>query len=433
MNARARYAMVGCSLLAVLTGCSDGTLTPDRAPSLRAGTWSVSGTPLFGTASTPNNRPIAAWEPGVLDHYGTSSVVDEEATEVLQEAIASSSWSRPPYVNFGADSYTIYYAQDGDPEYPMADSSGDEVSCPLDADEGWRGVRIPEGARIYGGSGVEATYVSEDTHFTIVDVERNRMYAFYSGSGDSIGVSDGKFISSYRGCDLVSADGLDGPGDAAIAAASTAEQRYGCGAAGSCGLPAGSGVACSGGGFGSGDSNGFIGGHGVIMPQDFDDAGWTGVAVGTLHHALRCGFPSGYQYGSMWPMQGNRAGTSGMPIRDGQIVRLDPEFDVESVTGGSSPTAAQRAARRVMKTLQVYGCVISDFANYGMALHALTNFPGAGPARPSASPWSAEAGASAEAQAFNAGESETRWDVASSIDMTRLQMVLPHGATFPER
>ncbi len=388
------------------------------------------GAPLFGTAHAPSNRPISDWRPDILRHYRASSEVDVRATRDLQAAV-SDRWGSP-YVVFGPNSYAIYYSQDGDGEYVVTDSSGATKNCPLDTGKGYAGVRIPAGARIFaqGASrsitdGVVRT--DDDFHFTVVDIARNRVYGFYTNRGSAFGVADHRLRTAWRGCDLLYGN------DAAILAASAATRRYGCGGgagypAAGCGLAGlGAGVS-AGGAFGNGDSNGFLGPYGVIMPQDFDDTGWTGPSVGTLHHALRCSSPSAYQHGYVWPMQDPASGTRGRHLRNGQIIRLDPQFEV-------ARSGAPAYEQRLMRTLQVYGCVLSDYAIYGMALFALSAWPGTGPHRDGASPWSAAGGANAEAQAIYAGSNprDLKFGVLSHMPMRALQVVLPHGAAHPPR
>jgi hypothetical protein len=165
------------------------------------------------------------------------------------------------------------------------------------------------------------------------------------------------------------------------------------------------------------------------VPQDFDDTGWAGEAVGTLHHALRCSMPTAYQFGYSWPMADTINGDPSRFIRDGQLLRLDPTFDVAA-------TDAPAYEQRLMRTLQVYGCVQSDFADWGMALFALSSWPGAGTAGAGIDPWTAEgmtgmnAAAIDEALAFRDGSSSSgvKFDVAPNMPMSELEAVLPHGA-----
>jgi hypothetical protein len=161
------------------------------------------------------------------------------------------------------------------------------------------------------------------------------------------------------------------------------------------------------------------------MPQDFSDTGWTGAAVGTLHHALRCSVPDAYQYGYMWPMQNPMAGTPGRSLRNGQIIRLDPTYNVETST-------ASAAEKRVMRTLQRYGCVVSDYGDYGMALFALSGWSGVGPNR-SGNPWTAAAGAPAEAQSFYTNLNSQGVRMNLRIPTERMQVIRPHGAAYPAR
>lgn len=389
------------------------------------------GAPLYGTLHSPNNRPISEWEADIRAHYGlssTASIVDPEATADWRAAFTDGTGNfGTPYVVFRANSYALYWAQDGDPEYPIADSGGATRTCPLDVGTGWTGIRVPAGAKVWANGMVAIDPMAglvDDFHLTIVDPARNRVYAFYGGSGSSLGLSGGKLRTPYRGCDLLHGD------DAAILAQQAAAKRYGCaGGAGyppaGCGLEGiGAGVS-AGNGFGNGDSNGFLGPHGVIVPEDFDDTGWSGAAVGTLHHALRCSNPGAYQHGYMWPMQNPAAGTAGRALRDGQIIRLDPAFDVEA-------SSASAADKRLLRTLQRYGCVLSDYANYGMALFAQSAWAGTGPRR-GADPWTAAGGANAEAQAFASGMNANGIRFGLPVPTAMLEVVRPHGAAYPAR
>jgi hypothetical protein len=424
-------ALIVLTLAVPAAGAGEGHRAAD-APRPATGRRSprVAGAPLFGTRHTPNNRPISDWAPGIRAHYGVKSIVDARATADLQAGIGLR-WGAP-YVVFKQDSYAIYYAREGDPEYRVTDQDGNPKYCPLDRGAGYAGVRVPADARVWvdGAARRVADGVltaDDDFHFTVVDAARNRVYGFYMGSGTRFGVKGGRLRTPWRSCDLLHGD------DAAIEAASAAPRRYRCGGGrgypvAGCGL-AGIGAGVSAGGpFGNGDSNGFMGPHGVIVPQDFDDEGWTGEAVGTLHHALRCSTPAAYQHGYVWPMQDPGAGARGRHLRDGQIIRLDPSFDV-------SATGAPPYEQRLMRTLQVYGCVLSDYATYGMALFALSAWPGTGVRRDGQDPWTAAGGANAEAQAFHAGADRrgVRFRVLPHMSMRALQVVLPHGAAHPPR
>ena len=392
--------------------------------------------PLFGTFHTPNNRPISDWEADILTFYGGSSIVDPNATADLQDCIANSGTWGAAYAVFGEDSYALYFAQPGDPEYPIAGASGvARPVCPLDSAEAWAGnVRIPTGAKRWDSNtdtpiDVDpATLATTDIHFTVIDLERNRIYAFYTGSGGPLGVQGGSWVSGWAGCDQLYGD------DGAILAASSYDIRYGCPGGGGyppagCGLEGlGAGVA-AGQGSGSGDSNGYLGPHGVIVPQDFDDTGWSGEAVGTLHHALRCSMPTAYQWGYSWPMADTVNGDPSRFVRDGQIMRLSPSFDVAA-------TGAPAYEQRLMRTMQVYGCVQSDFADWGMALFALSAWPGAGLLHDANDPWSAAGMAGMppaaidEAVAFHAGASSggAKSDLLPSMPMSELEFILPNGA-----
>lgn len=411
----------------------------------------LGGTPLFGTTHTPHNLPISYWEPSILAHWGRTSIVDDLATADVQECIRNGCPNfTAPYVTFGDVAYPIYFARPGDPEHVAVDEGGSVRTCPLDGGKGWKGVRIPDGARFWDQAIVGPRSVrdlvpaTDDVHFTIIDRERNRIYAFYTYAGQGFGLNaSSQLQSSTRACDLLSADGVDGPGDDAIVSALAPERRYGCqGGAGypsaGCGMSGiGAGIS-AGAPFGMTDSNGYLGPNGILFPQDFDDTGWTGDAIGTMHHALRCYISTAYQAGYMWPMQWPGDGTSGRSLRNGQIIRLDPSFPVDSTW----PSYEQR----LLRTLQVYGCVLSDYGSWGWGFHALSDWPGTGvsPA-PDDGPWTeanmAASGmaptAIAEAAAFHARTDSrgTRYDVMPHIAQVQphLQVILPHGASYPAR
>jgi len=328
-----------------------------------------------------------------------TDVVDPGATADLQYGFSNISSFGTPFFSIAADSFDTYYALPGDPTYTLVNSSGTAVPCPLDAGGDTR-IRVPLGAHVYTPN--------DDQHIAIVDVERNRIYAFYAESGRAFGVSGDTFIAPYRGCDVLHGD------DAAIASQISASTRYACSGA-KCGL-AGMGAGVPTGG--NGDSNGMLSPHGIILPEDFDDTGWSGEAVGTLHHALYCVVPAAIQYGYVWPTGDPMAGVAGRTLKNGQLIRLDPTLDVEA-------SGAASWAKRIMRTMQRYGCIVSDIGAYGLKFSAQGNWSGLGPGR-GATPWSAAGGAPAEAQAATGNGSTGLVHVP--IPVQRLQAILPHGA-----
>jgi hypothetical protein len=357
-----------------------------------------SGTPVVGTAHSPSNLPISFWAPDIQSHFGVMDIVDPGATADLQYGFGNISTFGTPFFSIATDSFDVYYALPGDPTYTIVTSSGTPAPCPLDEGGDTR-VRVPLGAHVFT--------TADDQHLSIVDVERNRIYAFYAEAGRAFGVSGDTFIAPYRGCDVLRGD------DAAIAAQISAANRYGC-SGGKCGLAGlGAGVPTGG----NGDSNGNLTPHGIIMPEDFDDTGWTGEAVGTLHHALYCAVPNAIQDGYVWPTQDPMVGVAGRTLKNGQIIRLDPAYDVEGASAASW-------AKRVMRTMQRYGCIVSDIGAWGLKFSAQGNWAGLGPSR-GPNPWSTAGGAPPEASDAT-GDGQTGL-VHIPIPVSRLQAILPHG------
>jgi hypothetical protein len=174
------------------------------------------------------------------------------------------------------------------------------------------------------------------------------IFAFYSSSGDRLGVSSGKWESDYRGCDYLANPG----GDAVVAAA--VASRFSC-----TGFPcvsiAGVGAGVGIGGTAASDRNAYMSPYGDVMPQDFDDTGWTGDAIGTLHHALYTIIPSGYIANAVWPTP-NEGGTN-RTLKNGQIIQLDPyacsatQFDLSCFAVND---------QRIAKTLMGQSSLISE-------------------------------------------------------------------------
>lgn len=427
------------AIVTVSASGSSQTPTPDRP----------AGAPSFGTAHSPNNLPISYWTADILAQYGGSSIVDSAATADLQACAFSGPHSQ---VVTKQVAWWIYYVQPSDTDYPVADVNGTaRGTCPIDVGTSWdhgaySTLRVPSTAMRWSTPDATAvplnpgTAGDTDVHVTFVDVERNRIYSAYSYGGDSIGVFDfngtQRWIASTTTCDTLHGS------DSALQSLLSGLARYGC--AGQSGYPdaacglAGIGAGISAGApFSNGDSNGFSGASGVIVPEDFDDTGWTGEAVGTFHHALRHQMPSACQYGYVWPQQDPAGGTTGKALRDGQIIQLDPAYDIVSDTGGSSPTLAQLGTRRLLKTLQVYGSILSDYGSWGWpTFFTLANWPGLGAAQDGAhSPWTAAGGASAGAEAWMAlvgGSTHGDYGaILSDAQLARLRVVLPSGAAHP--
>lgn len=110
-------------------------------------------------------------------------------------------------------------------------------------------------------------------------------------------------------------------------------------------------------------------------------------------------------------------GVAGRTLKNGQLVRLDPAYDVEA-------SGAVTWAKRVMRTMQRCGCVVSDIGNYGLKFSAQGNWSGLGASR-GANPWSTAGGAPSEASAAtNDGQTGL---VYIPIPVARLQAILPHG------
>jgi hypothetical protein len=351
---------------------------------------------LVGTAHSPMNLPISYWEGDIAAHNGGAIVDDAATADLLSGAISS------PWFTTEDDAFAAYWALPGDAELTVVKPSG-PWACPLDVADGIStGVRVPAGAHDPG-------YV-DDKHIVIIDPDKNRIYAFYASASSAIGPDgSGNFIAEFGGCDLYRGD------DAAIAATSDAAHRWSC-TGGTCGM-AGIGAGMTSGG---NDCNGYANPHGVIFPQDFDDTGWSGEALGTLHHALYCAVPASIMNGYVWPMTDGGLNTADRHVHNGVIIRVDPAF----VIPGDTPAWAAR----IIRTFQVYGCVLGDYGS-GLKLSGQGNWDGLGPAR-GANPWSAAGGAGPEAQEAAAAASGNGAVFVPDFPLDSLQVLFPLSDVF---
>jgi len=285
------------------------------------------------------NLPISSWNVSV----------DTAATSDLQAALALSSYSKL-YWTIGDDSFATYYASSSDPVYTLADGSGNAKSCTGGGGTVYTTIHIPT-VVTSSWNGLYST--TNDQHFSVVDTTNNQIFAFYSYSGDHLGIYNGKWESDYRACDYLANPSGDAPVAAAVA------NRASC-TSFPCSNITGIGAGVGIGGTSASDRNAYMSPYGDILPQDFDDTGWSGDAVGTFHHALYTIIPSGYIANAVWPTP-NMGGTN-RSLKNGQIIQLDPnacssiQFDVSCLNA---------ADQRLAKTLMVYGAVISDFGSYG--------------------------------------------------------------------
>ncbi len=369
------------------------------------------GKPLFGSTNSPMNLPIAFWNVGI----------DSAATSDLQAALKLGSYSQL-YWTIGDDSFATYYATSSDPSYTLADTNGNIKACTGGGGAIYTTVHIPA-VVTSSWNGVYNT--TNDQHLSVVDLTNNQIFAFYSSSGDRLGVYSGKWESDYRGCDY-----LANPGGDAIVAAAVAS-RFSCTGfpcAGIAGVGAGVGI----GGTAASDRNAFMSPYGDIMPQDFDDTGWTGDAIGTLHHALYTIIPSGYIANAVWPTP-NEGGTN-RALKNGQIIQLDPsacgatQFDVSCFAVND---------QRIAKTLMVYGAVISDFGSYGPKFSGQFSGKDANGVQHFANPWT-PAGTPGLSQAAyaeigritNNGAANVVYNSSISTILSKLRVLAAHGPTY---
>jgi hypothetical protein len=371
----------------------------------------TSNQPLFGTSSSPMNLPISFWNVGV----------DSAATSDLQAALGLSSFSKA-YWTIGDDSFATYYATSSDPTYELADSTGTSKTCTGGGGAAFNTVHIP--------SVVTATWnglysTTNDQHFSIVDTTNNQIFAFYSSAGDHLGIYNGKWESDYRACDYLTNPAGD------VSVASAVADRASC-TSFPCNNIAGIGAGVAIGGTSASDRNAFMSPYGDIMPQDFDDTGWSGDEVGTFHHALYTIIPSGYISGAVWPTP-NEGGTT-RSLKNGQIIQLDPyacgsmKFDLSCLNASD---------RRLAKTLMVYGAVISDYGNYGPKFSGQFSGKDRSGVQHYANPWTPEGtpGLSVEAQNEIAmvtvsGSANVIYTPSITAVLSKLRVLLPHGPTY---
>jgi PKD repeat protein len=372
---------------------------------------SSAGKPLFGTTSSPMNLPIASWNVGV----------DTAATSDLQAALRLSSYSQL-YWTIGDDSFATYYATSSDPSYTLADASGNAKSCTGGGGTVYTTVHLPS-VVTSSWNGVYNT--TNDQHLSVVDLTNNQIFAFYSSSGDHLGIYNGKWESDYRGCDYLA----NPNGDAAVATA--VANRFSC-TGFPCANIAGVGAGVGIGGTAASDRNAFMSPYGDIMPQDFDDTGWTGDAIGTLHHALYTIIPSGYIANAVWPTP-NEGGTN-RNLKNGQIIQLDPyacggtQFDLSCFAPND---------QRIAKTLMVYGAVISDFGSYGPKFsgqfsgrdgNGVTHF--ANPWTPAGTPGLSQAAYTEINNVTANGAGNVIYNSSISAVLSKLRVLAAHGPTY---
>jgi len=172
--------------------------------------------------------------------------------------------------------------------------------------------------------------------------------------------------------------------------------------------------------------------YGDIMPQDFDDTGWSGDAIGTFHHALYTIIPSGYISKAVWPTP-DEGGTT-RSLKNGQIIQLDPyacstiEFDVSCLNASD---------RRLAKTLMVYGAVISDYGSYGPKFSGQFSGKDSNGVQHYTNPWTPEGTPGLSGQAQNEIALVTANGTANVIYtpsitglLGKLRVLLPHGPTY---
>lgn len=357
------------------------------------------------------NEPISFWNVGV----------DSAATADLQSALGMSSYSAM-YWTIGDDSFATYYATSSDPVYTLADASGNAKSCTAGGGAVYNSVHIPA---VVTSSWNGLYNTTNDQHFSVVDLTNNQIFAFYSSGGDHLGIYNGKWESDYRGCDYLANPGGDAPVATAVA------NRYSCSSfpcANITGVGAGVGI----GGTSASDRNAFMSPYGDIMPQDFDDTGWTGNAVGTLHHALYTIIPSGYIAKAVWPAP-DEGGTN-RSLKNGQIIQLDPnacsstQFDVSCFSPND---------QRIAKTLMVYGAIISDYGSYGPKFSGQFSGKDANGVQHFANPWTPAGTPGLSQAAYNEisnvtsnGEANVIYTKSINAMLSKLRVIAPHGPTY---
>lgn len=357
------------------------------------------------------NVPIASWNVGV----------DLAATNDLQAALKLSSYSQI-YWTIGDDSFATYYATSSDPSYVLADTSGNARSCKGGGGTVYTSVHIPA-AVTASWNGVYST--TNDQHLSVVDLTNNQIFAFYSSSGDRFGIYNGKWESDYGACDYLANPNGDQP------VATAVQNRFSC-TGFPCANISGVGAGVGIGGTSASDRNAFMSPYGDIMPQDFDDTGWTGNAVGTLHHALYTIIPTGYIANAVWPTPNE--GGSGRTLKNGQIIQLDPyacsatQFDVSCFATND---------QRIAKTLMVYGAVISDFGSYGPKFSGQFSGRDASGGQHFTNPWTPEGTPGLSQAAYNEisnitsnGTANVIYNTSISSKLSKLRALAPHGPTY---
>lgn len=312
-------------------------------------TVSVSTSPghLLYTDAAMINRPISYWR----DQTGYPLSVDSVATSQVRAAIAgSSTWFTTHVVAF-----PVYFVKDGDSglvERVITRGSANWV-CPMD--QGVRTtVRMPSNAHADTAPGFH------DRHLAVVDTSRNRVYSFY-GSDDTFGVqANGSMNTLTAGCDLYRGD------DAVILQKEAA--RWTCTepqATSSCGTRGiGTGIDIGG----ASTNAGFSAAAGVVMPEDFS-------RPEDLGHALQCVLPTGVTDGWTWPAKLWQGTISGMRVRNGSILRINPSWQI--------PATVPAWEAKVLRTWQRYGCIMADGANApAVAMHGQADWAGPGGTNP---------------------------------------------------
>jgi hypothetical protein len=405
--------IVSSTIIATATAISqaDPTKSASTNVTIDPTSTTASNKPLFGTQSSPMNLPISFWNVGV----------DTAATSDLQAALSLSSFSKM-YWTIGDDSFATYYATSSDPVYTLADARGNPQSCTGGGGTVYTTVHIPSVVTSLW-NGLYST--TNDQHLSVVDTTNNQIVAFYSSAGDHLGIYNGNWESDYRACDYLANPAGDSPVASAVA------NRSSC-TAFPCNNITGIGAGVAIGGTSASDRNAFMSPYGDIMPQDFDDAGWGGDAVGTFHHALYTIIPTGYIANAVWPTP-NEGGTK-RSLRNGQIIQLDPyscssiEFDVSCL----NPTDM-----RLAKTLMVFGAVISDYGSYGPKFSGQFSGKDRNGVQHTMNPWTPAGTLGLSAAAYNEigmvtgnGTDNVIYTPSITAIMSKLRVLMPHGPTY---
>jgi hypothetical protein len=404
---------VSSTIIATATATSqaDPTKSASTNVTINPTSTTASNKPLFGTQSSPMNLPISFWNVGV----------DTSATSDLQAALSLSSFSKM-YWTIGDDSFATYYATNSDPVYTLADARGNPQSCMGGGGTVYSTVHIPS-VVTSTWNGLYST--TNDQHFSVVDTTNNQIFAFYSSAGDHLGIYNGNWESDYRACDYLANPGGDLPVASAVA------NRSSC-TAFPCNNITGIGAGVAIGGTSASDRNAFMSPYGDIMPQDFDDTGWGGDAVGTFHHALYTIIPAGYIANAVWPTP-NEGGTN-RSLKNGQIIQLDPyacssiEFDVSCLNP---------ADKRLAKTLMVFGAVISDYGSYGPKFSGQFSGKDSNGLQHNTNPWTPAGTPGLSAAAYNEigmvtgnGTDNVIYTPSITAILSKLRVLSPHGPAY---